>query len=412
MARLLNRLTAREVATLSEPGRHADGGRLYLSISTHGRKSWTFMWVKDGRQREMGLGAVSDVSLAKARQFAQAAREQLAEGRDPLEARRALQAIPTFAEVAAQVLKDATARSRNAVHAAQWKRSLEVEAEALRALRVDKIGTEDIVSLLRPIWDAKPETASRLRGRIERVLDAAAARGWRSRENPARWKGHLASILPAQRKLVRGHHTAMKLDDVPVFMASLRERPAVAARALEFLIQTASRTGEVIGATWSEIDLDQKIWTVPADRMKAGREHRVPLTARAMEILRERLTAQPDAKPGDYVFPGPKEASAMSNMAMTALLKRMDVDVTTHGFRSAFRDFAGDRTSFAREVAEAALAHRVGDATEQAYRRSDALEKRRKLMESWAGFLASPRTVGDVVAIGSVRRAKASPKSV
>lgn len=408
MARSLNRLTAREVATLSKPGRHADGGRLYLSISAHGRKSWVFMWEKDGRQREMGLGAVSDVSLATARKFAQACREQLAEGRDPLEARRALQAIPTFGEVADEVLKDAVSRSRNIIHARQWERSLKVEAAELRPLRVDQITTADVVGLLRPLWDKTPETASRLRGRVERVLDSAAAQGLRSRENPARWKGHLASILPPQRKLVRGHHAAMTFENMPAFLVELRQRPAAAARALEFLILTASRTGEVIGARWDEIDIAQAIWTVPPTRMKAGREHRVPLTNRAVEILRERLAAKPDAKPGDHVFAGPKEGAGLSNMSMAALLGRMGVEITVHGFRSAFRDFAGDRTAFAREVAEAALAHRVGDATEQAYRRGDAIEKRRQLMALWESFLASPKSEAEVVGIGTARRAKVS----
>ena len=246
------------------------------------------------------------------------------------------------------------------------------------------------------------ETAVRLRGRIERVLDAAKAKGLRAGENPARWRGHLDKLLSKRRKLARGHLAALPYPDVPAFVADLRERQAVAALALEFCIITASRSGEVFGARWDEIDRKAKVWTVPPERMKGGREHRVPLSERALEILDQVETI----RTSDYVFPGKLRAAPLSGATMHQVLRRMNVaNATVHGFRSSFRDWAGECTSFPREVAEAALAHVVGDDTERAYRRGDALEKRRKLMEAWAGFLASPRAAGSVVTLASRRPA-------
>jgi integrase len=244
-----------------------------------------------------------------------------------------------------------------------------------------------VLGVLQLIWHAKPETASRLRGRIERVLDAAKARGLRSGENPARWRGHMDHLLPKRSKLTRGHHAAMPYDAVPAFMADLHKRAAVAALALEFLILTAARSGEVLGARWEEIDLEAKVWTVPAARMKAGREHRVPLSSRAVEVLQTvKLLAGRDDISRLPIFPAHGCAKPLSSMALAMLLRRMKVDCTVHGFRSSFRDWAGEVSTFPRELAEAALAHTIGDATERAYRRGDALEKRRKLMEAWAGF--------------------------
>lgn len=333
----------------------------------------------------MGLGGLKAVTLARARELAGEARANLQAGVDPIEAKnKAPVAVPTFGEEADDFILAMGPQFRNAKHLDQWKMTLKVYAALLRSKRVDEISTADVLEVLKPIWLTKPETAARLRGRIERVLDAAKVRGHRSGENPALWRGHLDKLLPKRRKLTRGHHAAMPYGDVPAFVADLRKREAMAARALEFTILTAARSGETFGATWKEIDFDAALWTIPAERMKAGREHRVPLTPRAVEILNEvaGLGAEPDA----YIFPGQREGRPLSTMAMDMILRRMKVDVTVHGFRSSFRDWAGEETAFPRDVAEAALAHVVGDQTERAYRRGDALEKRRKLMAAWADF--------------------------
>lgn len=387
MGRETKRLTARTAATLTKPGRHADGGNLYLSISANGGRRWIFLYRWGGRQLEMGLGSARDVSLARARALADAARAQIAEGVDPLAARKVEQVvIPTFGVFADELVSDIREGFRNEKHRWQWKHTLEVYAASLRSIQIDAVTTEDVLAVLKPLWQTKQETASRLRGRIERVLDAAKARSLRSGENPARWRGHLDALLPKRQKLQRGHHPAMPYEEVPAFLAELRKREAIAALALEFTILTAARTGEVLGATWVEIDRKAKLWTVPAGRMKAGKEHRVPLTGRALEILDlvEKVRGE-----GDFLFPGPRKGKPFSNMAMSMLLRtRMKrPEVTVHGFRSSFRDWAGECTSFPREVAEAALAHVIGDEVERAYRRGDALEKRRKLMEAWGKFV-------------------------
>ncbi|MPR11505.1 tyrosine-type recombinase/integrase [Microvirga tunisiensis] len=394
MARPLHALSARTVATLTKPGRHSDGGGLYLNITASGARSWVFMWKRAGKRREMGLGSLRDVPLAKARCRAAIAREMLVEGIDPLAARDRPKAM-TFGEAADALIESMSGSWRNAKHRAQWTMTLTVYCEPLRPKPVAEVGTEDVLKILQPLWATKPETASRLRGRIERVLDFARARGQRAGENPARWRGHLDALLPKRTKLTRGHHKAMPFDDVPAFMALLREREAVAALALEFAILTAARSGEVLGARWDEVNLDTGVWTVPAERMKASRAHRVPLSERAVEILRQMEQAQFS----EFVFPGLKRNQPLSGMALEMVLRRMKVDVTVHGFRSAFRDWAGERTHFPREIAEAALAHLVGDAVERAYRRGDALEKRRELMEAWASF-CEPKAGGTVVPIG------------
>jgi integrase len=259
---------------------------------------------------------------------------------------------------------------------------------------VDTIATDDVLAVLKPIWTTKAETASRVRGRIEKVLDAAKAKGFREGENPARWRGHLDHLLPRPSKLARGHHAAMPYEDVAAFIAKLRKRQASAALALELCILTAARSGEILGMRWSEIDLNKEMWTVPASRMKAGREHRVPLSRRALSILQELETM----KTSDFVFPGQARNRPLSSMSIEMLLRRMEVnDATVHGFRSSFRDWAGNVSSFPRELIETALAHVIGDKAEQAYRRSDALEKRRKLMNAWAAYCMAPQT-GKVVA--------------
>ena len=297
-----------------------------------------------------------------------------------------------FGELADEVVTEQGKSFRNAKHRAQWKMTLETYAAPLRPKAVDAITTEDVLSVLKPIWTAKAETASRLRGRIERVLNAAKAKGFRSGENPAAWRGHLENLLPKRHKLARGHHAAMPYPDVPAFVAQLREREAVAGLALEFAILTAARSGEVLGALWSEIDLDAKAWIIPPKRMKAAREHRVPLSKRALAILKRTEAA----KTSNLVFPGQLAGRPLSVMAMDMVLRRMGASVTVHGFRSSFRDWAGNETHFPRELAEHALAHVMGDKAEQAYRRSDALEKRRALMDAWAAY-CEPKAASNVV---------------
>jgi integrase len=399
------KLTARAAAT-TKPGRYGDGRGLYLAVSATSARKWVFRFTIAGRVTEMGLGNAA-VSLAQAREKAAEARKLVAAGVNPIEARREAGRLkagkPTFGQCADALLEAKSPEWRNDKHRAQWKMTLETYASRLWSVPVDAVDTEAVLGVLQPIWQSKPETASRLRGRIETVLDAARAKGHvaRNEANPARWRGHLDKLLPKRQKLTRGHHAAMAFDDVPEFIGKLREREAVAALALEFAILTAARSGEVLGARWAEIDLDAKVWTVPATRMKAGREHRVPLSGRALAIL-ETLAA---ARTGDFVFPGQKTGKPLSGMAMEMVLRRMKVDdVTVHGFRSAFRDWCGEATSFPRELAEAALAHVAGDATERAYRRGDALEKRRGLMEAWAGF-CEPRAGSNVL---SMTRPKAS----
>jgi integrase len=374
-----------------KPGRHSDGGGLYLNVGPTGTKSWLFMWVREGKRREMGMGSYPEISLAKARLKASDARQAVAEGRDPI-AERAKEAEPTFAECVKQFLASNEEHWKNEKHRSQWRNTLKSYCSGIDDKKVSSIGTEDVLKVLQPIWSTKSETASRLRGRIERILDYAKAKGWRTGENPALWRGHLSSILPPRKRLQRGHHAAMAYEAVADFMAELRGSEAMAARAMEFLILTASRSGEVLGARWSEIDLSAKVWTVSPERMKAGREHRVPLTSAAIKIVQ----ALHECRINDFVFPGQKRDQPLSNMAMTMLMRRLEFDAfTVHGFRSAFRDWCGDKTTFPREVAEAALAHAVGDETERAYRRSDALAKRRKLMQAWDQYLA--RTKGENV---------------
>jgi integrase len=405
MARRTKRLSPRTISSLSKPGRHPDGEGLYLIIDKGGAKRWAFLfrWKEPGQSgpgklREMGLGGLSAVSLAAARERAAAARQQLANRRNPIEDRKAAEAARqsalTFGAFADELVADLRHGFRSAKHAAQWSMTLTNYAAPLRNMPLDAVQTADVLGVLAPIWQTKNETASRLRGRIERVLDAAKAKGLRSGENPARWRGHLDKLLSKRRKLTRGHHAALPYPDVPAFVADLRTRSAVAALALEFCILNASRSGEVLGAKKAEVNRKAKIWTVPAKRMKGGREHRVPLSARALEILDG---LEPLNAGSDYLFPGARRGRPLSSMAMEMVLRRMKVDVTVHGFRSSFRDWAGECTSFPREIAEAALAHVVGGETERAYRRGDALEKRRKLMDAWAAFIASPKQTGKVV---------------
>lgn len=405
MARAIHKLTARGVQTTVKPGRHSDGGGLYLVVeartgddgATHPSKRWVFIYrrKRDGRQSEMGLGGFAGVSLADARNLAADARKHLAAGRDPIEERRAAEtaqrqatAPRSFGAVAADLMAAKAPGWRNAKHRAQWHMTLEVYAGPLHDMAVDEIATEDVLAVLMPIWSTKPETASRTRGRIEAVLDAARARGLiaAGTANPARWRGHLDHLLPKRGKLTRGHHAALPWEELPAFMHELRERPATAARALEWCILTAARIGEALGTRWREIDLAAAVWECPAERMKAGKAHRVPLSPAALAVL----DCMPAGGPDDLIFPGERRGKPLSNMVMKSLFQRMGRDgITTHGFRSTFRDWAGEATPHPREVCEAALAHAVGNAVEQAYRRGDALSKRRALMNDWAAYCGS-----------------------
>jgi integrase len=407
MVRALNRLSARTVATLRLPGRHADGGGLYATLSSNGaRRRWVFLFRWEGKLREMGLGGLDAVPLARARELAAICRLELAEGRNPLDAKRAQQDVArreleaqrvalarekTFGEVADDLMLSKSPAWRNEKHRAQWAMTLQVYAAPLRGKPAAQVTTEDILGVLQPIWNSKPETASRLRGRIEAVLDAARARGLipAHEANPARWRGHLDQLLAKRPKLSRGHHAALDWKRLPAFMRDLEQRPDKSARALEFCILTAARLGEALGARWREICFEAEVWICPAPRMKAGREHRVPLSLRTIKLLK----SLPPGKPDDFLFPGAKRGKPLSNMVMAALFKRMkENSITSHGFRSTFRDWAGEATQHPREICEAALAHSVGNAVEQAYRRGDALEKRRALMNDWAAYIDTAPT--------------------
>ena len=400
--KLSNALTPLAVKN-AKPGRHADGGGLHLLVKETGARSWVYRFMLKGKSRDIGLGAAGQggLSLADARTARDALRLKVKAGIDPLEERQreatealaAAQAAAiagiTFNAVAEAYIAANEASWRNDKHRQQWRNTLASYVyPVMGELPVAEIGTAHVLKILEPIWQGKPETASRIRGRIETVLDAAKARGYREGENPARWRGHIAQILPPRSRLTRGHHKAMPYEAIPAFMAKLREREAMAALALEFVVLTATRTSEVLGATWAEVDLDKAIWTVPASRMKAGKEHRVPLSPRAVEILE---ATKPLGKTS--LFPGDK-GGKLSTMAMSMLLRRMKLDCTVHGFRSGFRDWAAECTGYAHEVCEMALAHVIGNKSEAAYRRGDLFDKRRRLMADWATYCASDGAAG------------------
>lgn len=405
------RLTALAVTKAKARGLYSDGDGLYLRVSAVGTKSWLFRYRLHGRKtpRDMGLGALADVSLAEARELAEAARKLTRAGIDPIGAKRqsrasvALEAASalTFEEAAKAYIEAHAAGWRNPKHRQQWPNSMENYVyPAIGKLSVAAVDVGHVLKVLEPIWTQKPETASRIRGRIEAVLDWAKARGYRAGENPARWRGHLENLLPKRAKVRRvQHYPALPYGDVGAFMAELAKQDGIAPLAFRFLILTAARTSEVIGATWAEIDLEKGIWTVPADRIKAGREHRVPLSAPALAILK----TMHKAREGELVFPGGRRGMGLSSNALLALLKRMGrEDVTPHGFRSTFRDWCAEQTNYPRDVAEAALAHAIGDKVEAAYRRGDMFEKRARLMEDWAvycGTVAKPEKAAKVVPI-------------
>ncbi len=399
------KLTAKSAQSLvakGKPGAHADGGNLYLRIAGPGSGKWTFRYMVAGKAREMGLGSPGSVSLAEARDAAQEARKLLRAGVDPIDRKRTANVIGrrhTFAEVAGLYIDSHEAGWRNTKHQAQWPSTLARHVfPSMGTIPVADVDTGAVMKVLEPIWRKTPETASRVRGRIEAVLDYAKTRGWREGENPARWRGHLAHLLPARNKIARvEHHAALPWEEIGSFMAALRASQGTGALALEFAILTAARSGEVRGARWDEVDIANGVWTIPGTRMKAGREHRVPLSDTALNVLE---ALRPLRKAGsDLIFPSPKKPrSPLSDMALTAVLRRMGrADLTVHGFRSTFRDWAAESTGYAREVAEMALAHTIGDKVEAAYRRGDLFEKRRRLMDDWARFCSEPTAVGNVV---------------
>jgi integrase len=416
MARLVKRLSARQVSN-AKPKRGqsavviADGGNLFLQCSTakdgHVRRSWLFKYELNGRRREMGLGPTHTVSLGEARETARQFRRQLIDSIDPLEVKDAqtkqrrldIAKQMTFGQCVDAYLETHDSAWKNEKHRAQWKMTLTKYCTAISDLPVKDIDTDLVLRVLTPLWKTKTETAKRLRGRIERVLSWAKGRSLRSGENPARWQGHLDEMLAKPSKVSRvRHHPALPYSEIGTFMAELRRRVSLSAQALEFTILTGVRTSETIGALWSEIDLDAKTWIIPAERMKMGREHRVPLSDRAVAILRG-LTRH-----GDRVF-------KLSNMGMLQQVRGLRTGLTVHGFRSTFRDWAAERTNFPNHVTEQALAHAIGDRVEAAYRRGDLFDKRRKLMDAWATYCAKPPEA-PVGAAGNVtpmrRKAEAS----
>jgi integrase len=399
-------LTTKQVEN-ARPGYHPDGGNLYLQVTESDAKSWVFVYTLKGRTREMGLGSERIFSLAEARKRARAARQLLADGVDPIDHRDALRAQErlqkanslSFEKCWEKYIAAHRAGWRNPKHVGQWENTLETYAgPVIGKLPVQDVDTALVLRVLEPIWATKPETAGRLRGRIEQVLDWARVHKYRAGENPARWRGHLDKLLPKKSKVHSVKHLpALPYAKINEFITALREQPGIAARAVELAILTAARSGEVRGAKPSEFDLEAGIWTVPGERMKAGKEHRVPLTSRAVGIVRERLKADPEAV---YLFPNSRNGKPLSDMALTAVLRRMKrTGITVHGFRSSFRDWAAERTTYPREMCEFALAHTLSSEVEAAYLRSDMLEKRRQLMGDWAKFCDTPKPSGKVLAL-------------
>jgi integrase len=393
MARTINRLSPRTVAAISKVGMHSDGGGLYLQVSRYNTKSWIFRFTLNGRERQMGLGSLHTISLAEARQEAGECRKMIRERIDPIEARNSRRnrlsiesaKAMTFSECAESYIEAHRSGWRNAKHESQWRNTLATYAyPKFGNLPVSAVDVGLVMKALQPIWSTKTETASRVRGRIESILDWATVQNYREGENPARWRGHLDKLLPKPSKVQKvKHHAALSYDGIGTFMVELRNREAVAARGLEFLILTATRTSETLEAQWIEFDLNEKVWTIPADRMKGDKEHRVPLSPAVATVIQ----AMKEVSQSDYVFPGNRARRPLSNMAFLQLLKRMGHgDLTAHGFRSTFKDWAAERTNYPNEVSEMALAHTISDKAERAYRRGELLEKRRRLMDDWAEF--------------------------
>ena len=404
MPRKARELTNVELARLNAEGFHSVGGvpGLHLSISANGA-SWILRAMVGGKRRDIGLGSRKYITLKMAREKARAAREKIEQGLDPVierrSARDALRNAVTFDEAAARFIEAKSPEWSNPKHRAQWKATLDTYASPrIGTLPVDRVNLPHVLEILSPIWTTKTETASRVRMRVESVLAWATASGYRSGDNPARWKGNLDVLLakPSKVKKVE-HHAALAIDALPAFVADLRGRDGVAARALEFLILTATRSGEVRGATWDEFDLKSGVWIIPGERMKAGKEHRVPLCARALALVKE----QPPVAGSSYVFSAPR-GGQLSDMTLSAVMRRMKVDAVPHGFRSTFRDWCSERTAYPRDVAEMALAHTIQNKTEAAYRRGDLYDKRVNMMKDWQRFVDTPAKNGNVV---NLRRA-------
>jgi integrase len=415
MARGINKLSALAVQRAQAPGLYGDGGNLFLRVGHGAAKSWVLRYMIDGRPHEMGLGSAITFSLKEARERARAFRQQLADGIDPVAARRekrderrleSAKAL-TFQQAAEALIKAKSAEWKNQRHAKQWPSTLTTYVyPVLGSLPVQAIDTALVMKAIEPIWQTTPETASRVRGRIESVIDWATARGYRHGENPARWKGHIEHMLPkvskatVRRSLGRdAHHMALPHAELPAFMAELRNQEGVSARALEFAILTCARSGEVLGAKWSEIDPGERLWDVPAERMKAGKEWRVPLSDAAMAIIAELAKI----REGDFVFPGGRAGRPLGKAGMMRMLQRMGGTSSVHGFRASFSTWVSERTAFPSEVREMALAHSVGTAVEQAYQRSDLFEKRRQLASMWAAYCTMPPAEGAVVPLRRVR---------
>jgi integrase len=407
--RRFQRLTALSITRAKTPGYMHDGGGLYLQVAPAGSKSWIFRFSLAGKRREMGLGPYPGVSLAAARQAASSAHSLARAGKDPIAARDAERARKrledaraiTFDQAADQFIAANEPGWRNGRHRGQWRASLATFASpVIGRMPVADIGVPEVMRVLEPLWREKTETGSRVRGRIERVLDWAKVRGYRTRENPAQWRGHLDKLLPARRKVQKvKHHAAVAIDDLPAVYARLADLSSMTALALRFAILTAARAGEVTGARWSEIDMEAKVWTVPSDRIKAGKTHRVPLSREAMAILaRVRATAT-----GIFIFPSRVAGRSLSVTSQLKVLKAAGCDATVHGMRASFRDWASERTHHPRDVAEMALAHAIGDKVEAAYRRGDLFERRKLMMEDWARFVLTTPSA-KVVSIGDRRR--------
>ena len=416
MARLIQQLTEAKIRTLTKIGLHHDGAGLYLQIRPGDARSWIYRFRLNGRTRDMGLGALADVSIVKAREKASAARALVDDGIDPIEHTRAQAIIPAapkrrlspaFEEVAESYMADRLKRLRSEVHRRQWRQTLQDYAyPIIGKMPVNEIETNDVLAVLKPIWESKCETAARLRGRIERILARATVEGHRTGPNVAAWRGHLQEALPSRSEVQPvKHFRAMDYQDVPAFMVELGQIDTVAVASLRFLIFTAARTGEVIGARWNEIDWKERTWTVPAVRAKTKRNHVVPLSTGALAVLRaiEPLRSSADG----FIFPG-RDGARQSSMTLLALLqRRMKRAASVHGFRSAFRDWAGDEGGVPRDLAEASLAHVIKDATERAYRRKTAVERRRRVMQQWCDYISPPAPT-EVVDFAEARRGRAT----
>lgn len=415
--RSIHRLSALGAARLKKPGYYCDGGGLYLQVSASLTRSWVYRFRRAGRLREMGLGALLAVTLAEARATAAQCRSMLRDGTDPIEARRTAQMserlsearTKTFDECTKAFIKTNRAGWKNDKHVSQWENTLATYASPIIGeLSVRDVDTALIVRVLEPIWQKTPETAGRVRGRMESILDWATVHKYREGENPARWRGHLDKILPARSKVRKvQHHPALPYAEAPTFIKALKNQEGVAARGLELLILTATRTNEIIGAVRSEFDLEAATWTIPAERMKAERAHRVPLSVAAVELLRTLL----DSTDGELLFPGAKKGKPLSNMAMLTVLRRMKRnDLTVHGFRSTFRDWVAECTDYPNEMAEMALAHAVGDKVEAAYRRGDMFRRRLQMMADWADYCSGATSTPAGSARSDARESTSQPE--